>query len=216
MRPANFYINNWLSTDSRKKFSFRLSGFKTFYKKNPRSGFGFSFRPRYRFNNQLSFSYGFNFNQNYNEEGYATADEVTGGPIFGRRDRKTFNNTVSAKYNFSVKSSLSLTFRHNWTDVSYQEQFYDLGANGYLIPNSFSENQDINFNSWNIDLNYLWQFAPGSQLIAFYRNSIFSVNDQAGQGFFENLDRLFNEPNQHIFSLRLVYFIDYNKVKNIF
>lgn len=216
VRPTRVTANSWISTDFRKKFAFDINGFRSFYDNNPRSAFGFNFSPRYRFSNQLSFSYGFGFNKNYNEEGYATENETTGDPIFGRRDRKTFNNTVSAKYNFSVKSSLSLTFRHNWSDVRYQEQFYDLANTGYLAPNSLTENQDINFNSWNLDLNYFWQFAPGSQLIAFYRNSIFSLNESTGQDFFTNLDNLFNEPNQHIFSLRLVYFIDYNKAKNIF
>ena len=85
-----------------------------------------------------------------------------------------------------------------------------------LIPNNFTENQDINFNSWNLDFNYFWQFTPESQLIAFNRNSIFSLNNQTGQDFFTNIDRLFEEPNQHTFSLRLVYFIDYNNAKNMF
>ena len=137
--------------------------------------------------------------------------------IFGQRDRKTFENNVSARYNFSVDSSLSLNFRHIWTDVRYEELFYTLGTDGYFIPNaSYTENQDINFNSWNLDLNYIWQFTPGSQLIAFYRNSIFSSTDDTGQDFFTNLNNLFSEPNQHIFSLRVVFFIDYNNAKNVF
>ena len=75
---------------------------------------------------------------------------------------------------------------------------------------------DVNFNSWNLDLNYVWQFAPGSQLVAFYRNSIFSDNEAVDLNFSENLNNLFQESNQHTFSLRLVYFIDYNNLKNIF
>lgn len=216
IRPTRITVNNWLSTDYRKKLAFDLSWRKSFYDNNPRSAFGFDISPRYRFSNQLSLLYGFGFNKNYNEEGFATNNEITNDPIFGRRDRKTFNNTISAKYTFSVNASLSLTFRHNWSDVRYQNQFYDLGTDGYLIPNNFTENQDINFNSWNLDFNYFWQFAPGSQLIAFYRNSIFSLNNQTGQDFFTNIDRLFDEPNQHTFSLRLVYFIDYNNAKNMF
>jgi hypothetical protein len=214
-RPTRITTNGWIDSDRRKKFSVNANGWRSMYLNNPRSAFGFNIRPRFRFSNQFSVSYGFSFNKNYNEEGYT--DEVNDDPIFGRRDRKTFNNTISAKYSFSIKSSLSLTFRHNWTDVRYQSQFYDLGADGYLIPNAtYTENRDINFNSWNLDLNYIWQFAPGSQLIAFYRNSIFSVNENTGQDFFTNLDNLFSEPKQHIFSLRLVYFIDYNNIKNIF
>ena len=215
VRPTRITFNSWFNSDRRKKFSYSANFFKSSYLNHPRDAYGFNVSPRYRFSNQLSFSYGLGFNQNYNDQGWVGED--TGGQVFGQRDRKTFNNTVSAKYNFSIKSSLSLTFRHNWSDVRYESQYYNLGTDGYLNPSStYNTNHDINFNSWNLDLNYFWQFAPGSQIIAFYRNSIFSVNDQTGQDFFTNLDNLFNEPNQHIFSLRLVYFIDYNKVKNIF
>ncbi|MBL4605690.1 MAG: carbohydrate binding family 9 domain-containing protein [Flavobacteriaceae bacterium] len=215
IRPTRLTVNGWMSTDFRKKFAFDVNFFKSSFFNHPRDAFGFNFSPRYRFSNQLSFSYGFGFNKTNNDQGYL--DQVGNEIIFGQRDRKTFNNTVSAKYNFSIKSSLSLTFRHNWSDVSYGSRFFSLRPDGYLgVNTTYTENRDINFNSWNLDLNYFWQFAPGSQLIAFYRNSIFSVNNNTGQDFFTNIDNLFNEPKQHIFSLRLVYFIDYNNLKNIF
>ncbi|MFD2565733.1 DUF5916 domain-containing protein [Pseudotenacibaculum haliotis] len=215
LRPTRLRANSWFNSDRRKKLSVSANAYKTAFLNHPRDGYGFNVSPRYRFSNQLSFSYGFGFNQDYNDQGWVGED--SGNQIFGQRDRKTFNNTISAKYNFSINSSLSLTFRHNWSDVRYESQFYNLRTDGYLDPNlNYNVNHDINFNSWNLDLNYFWQFAPGSQLIAFYRNSIFSVNDQTGDDFFTNLDNLFSEPKQHIFSLRLVYFIDYNRVKNIF
>jgi hypothetical protein len=89
-------------------------------------------------------------------------------------------------------------------------------TSGTLESSNYNSNHNINFNSWNLDVNYVWQFAPGSQLIAFYRHSIFSFNDQANLNFFDNLNKLLEEPNQHTFSLRMVYYIDYNKLKNIF
>ena len=109
-----------------------------------------------------------------------------------------------------------LSFRHNWSKVPYEDQFYTLNQNnGELIANNYNNVHDQNFNSWNLDLNYVWQFAPGSQLIAFYRNSISSSNENANQDFLNNLDSLFEEANQHTFSVRLVYFIDYNDFKRI-
>ena len=56
--------------------------------------------------------------------------------------------------------------------------------------------------------NYIWQFAPGSQLIAFYRNSIFNEDTNSNLNFFKNLDNLFEQSQKHTFSLRFVYFID--------
>ena len=109
-----------------------------------------------------------------------------------------------------------MSFRHNWSKVPYENQYYTLGNQGELIPSDYNDNNDTNFNSWNLDVNYLWQFAPGSQLIAFYRNSISNFNDNANQNFSENLNSLLKESNRHTFSVRFVYFIDYNNLKNIF
>ncbi|KAB1153437.1 hypothetical protein F7018_16520 [Tenacibaculum aiptasiae] len=214
-RPQRLNINHWGSTDYRKKFAIDYSWYYTFFRNNPREGYGFRVSPRYRFNNQFSLIYGFRFNKSNSDQGYVTTldnDDI----IFGQRDQSSYNNSLSGKYSFSTKSSLSLTFRHNWSKVPYQDQFYKLNTdNGLLEANPYSDNHDVNFNSWNLDLNYVWQFAPGSQLIAFYRNSISNFNDNANQTFFNNLDSLFDEANRHTFSVRLVYFIDYNNLKNI-
>lgn len=213
--PQRLNVNHWGSSDYRKKLAFDYSWYYTFFKNNPKEGYGFRISPRYRFNNQFSLIYGFRYNKTNNDQGYVTTldnDDI----IFGQRDRSSYNNSVSGKYSFSTKSSLSLTFRHNWSKVPYQNQFYKLNTNnGLLEANAYSDNHDVNFNSWNLDLNYVWQFAPGSQLIAFYRNSISNFNEHAHQGFFKNLDSLFDESNRHTFSVRLVYFIDYNNLKNI-
>ena len=182
-RPARVGIRGFVSSDYRKKFAYDVRINRNLFLNNPREQYAINISPRYRFSNQFTLIYSFNYNKNYNDQGWV--DEVGDDIIFGQRDRKTFENNVSARYNFSVNSSLSLNFRHIWTDVRYEELFYTLGADGFFIPNaSYTENQDINFNSWNLDLNYIWQFTPGSQLIAFYRNSIFSrkINNSIFQG----------------------------------
>ena len=111
---------------------------------------------------------------------------------------------------------MSLSFRHFWQTVKYDNQYYSLNIDGTLANHAYAGNHDVNYNSWNLDLNYLWEFAPGSQLTAFYRNTIFNSNDQSALSFIKNIDDLFNEPALHTFSLKFVYFIDYNNIKNIF
>jgi hypothetical protein len=214
-RPLRVNVNHWGNTNRTKKLSLNYSTYYTYFKNNPKKSYGFNLRPRYRFNNQFSVQYGFDIRKTKNDLGYVN----TSGSdiIFGERDRTSYENSVSGKYNFSTKSTLSLAFRHNWTTVPYTDQFLKLDtSNGLLANSSYTGNHNVNFNSWNLDVNYIWQFAPGSQLIAFYRHSIFSYNDQAHLAFFDNLNKLFEQPNQHTFSLRMVYFIDYNKLKNIF
>ena len=124
--------------------------------------------------------------------------------------------SISGKYNFSVKSGVSLTFRHYWSPVEYDAEYFQLNNDGSLSPHSYTGGHDVNFNTWNLDLSYAWQFAPGSQLIALYRNSIFNMDDQSTLGFKDNLSNLFDQPRQDNFSLKLIYYIDYNNAKNWF
>ena len=81
-----------------------------------------------------------------------------------------------------------------------------------------SENRDpnTNFNIWNIDLSYSWRFAPGSVATLLYRNQIFNQDDQSTVDYTESLNTLFDQPSLNQLSLRLVYFIDYNNLKNSF
>jgi hypothetical protein len=214
-KPMRLNVNHWGSIDNTKKLSLRYFMYYAYYKSNPKQGYGFNLRPNYRFNNQFSMQYSFDLDRTNNGQGYVNTNG--NDIIFGQRDRVSYENSISSKYNFSTKSTLSLAFRHNWTKVPYESQFLKLNTtNGSLENSSYTGDHDVNFNSWNLDVNYIWQFAPGSQLIAFYRHSIFSNNKQAHLDFFDNLSKLFEEPNQHTFSLRMVYFIDYNKLKNIF
>jgi hypothetical protein len=213
LRPERKNVNTWISTNSQKKLQLNADVYYTGYSDHPQEGYGFSISPRYRFTNQFSVQYRLRFNNTNNDQGYV--DEDATNIIFGQRDRKSYTNTVSGKYSFSTNSSLSLTFRHYWSDVAYND-YFNLNSDGSLAPNTSFVGEDVNFNSWNLDLNYFWQFAPGSQLIVFYRNSIFDSNTNAGLNFSENLENLFDQPTQHTFSVRFVYFLDYNKIKNIF
>ncbi|WGH75598.1 DUF5916 domain-containing protein [Tenacibaculum tangerinum] len=217
-RPERLNVNHWGSSDYRKKMAVDYNFYFTFNRQIisdvDQMSYGFAIRPRYRFNNQFSLIYGLDYSKSENQFGFVNSDDTH--IYFGQRDWTSYNNSLTGKYTFSPLSSLSLSFRHNWSKVPYS-QFYELNQqNGMLENTLYNGEHDMNFNSWNLDLNYVWQFAPGSQLIAFYRNSIFSSNENATQSFFTNLENLFNEPNQHTFSLRLVYFIDYNDLKNVF
>jgi len=136
-----------------------------------------------------------------------------GSIIFGNRDVKTITNSLSSNLSFNIKSSLALTFRHYWSPVQYDSNYFELNNEGTLDSSSYMEDNDINYNIWNLDLSYSWEFAPGSQLVALYRNSIFNEDNLSQLSFNENLDNLFNDPRTDNLSLKLIYFLDYNKVK---
>ena len=214
LRPERFSANAWVSTNRQKKFSTNLRmGFST-YTNDPKSNFDFGINPSYRINNQFSLQYDIIYFQTKNDIGYV--NQVGNDIIFGQRNRKSYTNSLSGRYNFSTKSSLSLSLRHYWSSVDYTDSYYKLNLDGSLSNTTYNSGSDVNFNSWNLDLNYIWQFAPGSQLIALYRNAILNEDTNSSLNFFKNLDNLFQQPNQNMFSLRLVYYIDYNRLKNIF
>ncbi|MDP2088101.1 MAG: DUF5916 domain-containing protein [Flavobacteriaceae bacterium] len=205
-----FELSNFISTDYRKQFAIDVRAYFTHRFEDSSNRLHLNVAPRYRFNNQFTMIYSLQYRDVNNEKGYVFNDGNQ--IIFGNRDSETYTNSLSGKYNFNTKSALTLSFRHNWTTVSYNNQFYELTADGLLVSNSYQANHNINFNSWNFDLMYNWEFAPGSQLTALYRNAIFNENSISNLSFRENLEDLFNQPTEHLFSLRLVYYLDYNRL----
>ncbi len=203
----------WISTDYRKKMALDLSvsGGKVFGEQNGQNDMGFSINPRYRFNDKFQMLYAFRWSKTAQETGYVTQNES--GIIFGRRNKKSIVNTLSGTLNLSTKSAFSLSFRYYWSPVIYDKQLYMLQEDGFLSPTSYENNYDTNFNSWNLDLSYSLEFAPGSQLVALYRNAIFDQNTHAQLSFIDNMDNLFKEPVTHQLSLKLIYYLDYNSIK---
>ena len=213
-RNSEIDLDGFISTDFRKQFAFDLKANTRKVFKAGETRYGFEFGPRYRFSDKMNLVYRFKYNTNKNAIGYA--NNVNNDIIFGKRDSDSYENSLSSKYSFSTKSSLSFSLRHFWQTVKYDSQFYSLNIDGSIANHSYTGNHDVNYNSWNLDANFLWEFAPGSQLTVFYRNSIFNSNDQSKINFINNINALFDQPALHTFSIKFVYFIDYNNIKNIF
>ena len=212
----------WLNTNSNKMFSVQaeLGTFAIFDSERDLFGYNFEIEPTIRFSDKFRMSYEFSYQNNKGSRGFV--DNINDDIIFGERDVVSLENSLSGAYNFNPLNALSITFRNFWSTVNYD---YDLFAlendgslsttNGYNVD-SLEESPNINFNTWNLDLRYSWQFAPGSQLTALYRNSLFNSDSASKDSYFDSLNTLFDQPIQHIFSLKLQYFIDYNNLKNVF
>lgn len=209
---SSFNYNFRFNTDYSKKFAVngRIFGFKRFGTKA--HDYGFEINPRYLFSDKFQLRYGFEFDKRNNEIGWVSTldnDDI----IFGNRNSKTIINSISGNLNFSVKSALNLTFRHYWSPVKYDSNYFQLNDEGNLEYHDYSENHDINYNVWNLDFSYMWEFAPGSQFVALYRNSLFKYDDLSHLKFKKNLEQLFEEPMLHNLSVKFIYYLDYNKLK---
>lgn len=218
----NTRLGGFLSTNYNRTFALDFrANVETFFEADRNSLFyNFSLEPRVRFNDYFFMVYNFKYNMLENDRGFASF--VDSEPIFGERDRQILTNSLSANYNFNSFHGLSLQLRHYWDTVLYDEFMYNLEANGRLSENrnlpktDLQRDPDINFSTWNLDLNYSWQFAPGSFLTALYRNQLFSNTSEASENFETTFTNLFQQDIQHTVSIRLQYFFDVNTVKSLF
>ena len=214
-------VNGWFETNSNKKVSFdgNLGTFTMFDKERDLFGYFVSLGPTVRFNDKFRMSYNIHYENNKGSRGFVgnIGDDI----IFGERNIVSIENSISGAFNFSPFHSLTLTFRNFWSTVTYDHDLFKLEEDGSLSTSdgytvNSLDNPNINFNTWNLDFRYSWEFAPGSQLTALYRNSLFNQDTASRDSYFDSLGTLFKQPIQHTFSLRLQYFIDYNNVKDIF
>jgi hypothetical protein len=95
---------------------------------------------------------------------------------------ESIENSIEASYNFDTKQGVNLRFRNFWSAAVFTEgEIYPAagkrGASAYR--NLPPQDPNANFNIWNFDLSYRWQFAPGSEAILLYRNSIFNLDNQS-------------------------------------
>lgn len=222
----NFDTNVWVSTNYNNKLAIDANiGFNTLFE-NGRKSFDYWYRiaPILRLSDKFKVSYSFEYSEDAKDRGYVNTysnDDI----LFGQRDQKTMINSVSGNYNFNTLHGLTLSLRNYWTTVNYEDQLFILQENGRLSDNnSYSveqtlindadySNPNINYDIWNFDLKYTWQFAPGSQLVALYRNQLFNQTNASNEGYLDSLDTLFKEPLKQIFSLKVVYYLDYNNLK---
>ena len=212
-KPVEFTYWLWYESDSRKKFYYNLFGRQTFFNEKARQGYNLELITKYRFSDHFSISLDSNYERNNNNIGYAGKDSTTGDIFMGQRDVRSIVNSLISQYTFNDKMMINLAFRHYFSDVAFQ-QFYTLQNDGSLIHNPTFKSDDTTFNTWNLDLRYSWWFAPGSQLTLMYRNAVSNSLPISGLNYKDNIDRLFSEPTANIVSLRITYFLDYNRAKN--
>ena len=177
--------------------------------------------PNFRFNDRFTLEYDISYGRKIGSRGYVTQldnDEI----IFAERDQKTVENSISGIYNFDSLNAIRLSFRNYWSTATNNEELYTLEQDGSqsLDAGHTITNLDLdpnrNFNIWNFDLSYEWQFAPGSQLVALYRNQLFNSTSESLDSFKESLADLFDQDIQHTFSVKMIYFLDYNSLKRVF
>jgi hypothetical protein len=210
IRPADYMFSPWISTDYRKKLALDLfiSGYKSSGYKS--SGIGLTLGPRYRANDRLLLQYRLGYENYFNDVGYVLDSTDAAGNtviLFGRRDLRTITNLLQANFMFSSSMSMNLRLRHYWVTAPYYS-FYRLRDDGNLDPVEFKQNQDLDYNLFNLDLTYVWNFAPGSQLSFAWKNAINTISNIVDNSYFSNFSEMAGSPASNSFSIRILYYLD--------
>lgn len=212
--PKNINFFAYFSSNYNRKFAIDINPSYAFVNEKDRVNYGILVSPRYRFSDKIALNYTFNFYRQNNNIGYVATDDVSNDIIFAKRDRITYTNTLSGKYTLNNVMNLNLSIRHYW---SYAEnhQFLNLQNDGSLLNNTtFVQNRNSNLNTWNMDLSYSWWFAPGSQISVLYRNNASIFQREFDKDIATNFKNVINHENlDHVLSVSIRYFIDYNSLK---
>jgi hypothetical protein len=209
----DFTLNG--GTNARKPFRLAASLFLMNSPANDNFHYTITLTPRVRFSDRFAVTLSSSYDKNLNSQGWVNTqiDSLLNSVIyFGRRDVTTINNILTVKYIFNTKASLSLRARHYWSMAKYLD-FCSLNANGLLSHSDYNQNHDINFNAFTVDLEFVWYFAPGSELSAVWKNNINSLDQDVDRDYWNNLGNTLSSRQTNSFSIRVLYYLDYLKLK---
>ncbi len=214
--PAFGNAGFWVGTDNRKPFRMSMFGFAYKVDEVDRWGYEFGLNPRYRVSDSFTFYIDSGFDMNNNDVGFVDLgahSEI----YFGKRNRRTYTNTVGMFYNFTEKMGIDMRTRHYWSKV-YYNSFFELGNEGQLLPTDFNAFQDLSYNSFTVDFVFNWRFAPGSDIFIVWKNNISGVTyddniDYKRRNYMDGVSSLGSFPQNNSLSLRVVYYLDYVQVK---
>ncbi len=200
-------ISIGFSSDYRKTFAldadFTYSptpGFNEIYK-------DFTLSPIIRISNHFLINYSFSYIYDTNNKGWAgvnTQDSI----IFGNRNITTITNIFTGKYIIVNDLSISINVRHYWSKGNY-DQYYKLTNDGGLSELSNNYQQNFSYNAFNIDFVCSWQFAPGSNLSFVWKKEIINDSNVIINNFKDNFSNTFEQPQWNTFSIKAIYYIDY-------
>ncbi|MBX9785545.1 MAG: carbohydrate binding family 9 domain-containing protein [Chitinophagaceae bacterium] len=170
---------------------------------------------RYRFSDRFSLDVNINRTDDKGQFGYAFVREVNGDPIIGRRRNTDFTTLINGIYNFTPRMNVTLRARHYWSRLQYQA-FYNVKDDGFWTDRPFINGRDQNFNVWNLDMFYTWDFNYGSRLIIGWKNWLgndFQLPGSQYKNYTSNFAQVLQEPLGNEITVRLIWFIDYNKLR---
>lgn len=215
--PRNWGLGGWLSSDYRKRFALDASVYFRGFDQAGRQTFSSRVEPRFRVSDRLMLIYSWDRTQADNDIGFVNFHHSSPDSIImGRRLAIENVHLLNTSYIFNARTSLSFRLRHYWRTAAYNRYFLmtddgDLAPTDYNGTNDAGESRhNISYNAFNIDCVFSWQFAPGSFLTAVWKNAIYRSVGFTQERFLSNLDNTLHSDQNNAFTLRVLYFVDYD------
>lgn len=221
--PTNYTVGGFVSSDYRKPFAYDVRLNYRFFDADNRQNTTLVLAPRFRLSDQWSIFTNTSISIIDFEPGYVNrylSDKIINGLnesdiLFGNRNRLIVDNSITTRFIFNAIMGINMRIRHYWDKVRYQ-QFGRLDQNGFVDVFDYDGLNaqkdpifDRNVNIFNVDLQYNWRFAPGSDIIFVWKNQIFNTDKQYERDYLANLGGLFDSAQSNSFSVRVLYFLDY-------
>lgn len=217
VRPKYYHGQTTLASDPRKALALGLRGsyWRSYDYDFNITSWLLGVSPALRMNDKLSMILDSYLAKDFNDLGFLEKDMDRGLILFGKRDRQTLVNTLNISYVFNNKMASNFRLRHYWSMAEY-ESYYELLDIGRLSPVDYKGNHDINYNAFNIDMTFRWNFAPGSEILLNWKNSIYTSGDQLISHFWNNLKNTLQSPQINSISVKIIYYFDYLNLKKFF
>jgi hypothetical protein len=203
------------SSDSRKKlyFSYSIGGAESPIPHDPywTSDMGL----RYRFNDKFQMTADMAIEQDKGNWGWSFKNNPDGSPIIARRNLKRNTAILSAQYSFTPRMNWTVRLRHYWSLLN-NTNFYDIKSDGYWQDRPFMPGEDVNFNTFNVDMFYTWDFLLGSRITLAWKNALGSnayIDPYSNMTYFKNLGKVLSNAHSNEITIKIVYYLDYLKLK---
>lgn len=208
----NYWLNYNLNTDRRKKLSFYFYYGHSAHTDTEQNRYSGQISASWRLGQKFNLNYTFDFQNNHNQFGYTAKNDDESIITFAQRDVLTRQNILSLGYVMNNKASIKLRARHYWSGCE-NIAFFQLQADGSLNSDPlYNENEDQNYNAFTVDMSFRWIFAPGSELIAAWKNAAYHESEAFVSNYRKNLEQTWADQTNTL-SLKVLYYIDYNNLR---
>lgn len=210
--PGFGYVSGYLSSDSKKPLVGEIE--YTRYKQIDHFGYGQMLESEInlRLGQRFRMEYDLNLQDFIDDYGFVHVNEAEDSVYFALRNVHSLENVIELSYVLNNRLGFNFRVRHYWSGAENSE-YYLLEINGLLeeAPDYITDHNQ-NYNAFNVDMRFRWIFAPGSELSLAWKNTIYDENGYYHRDYFDNLRDTWYLGQTNSLSLKILYYIDYNRI----